>query len=253
MLRKRAIFTRFRFRLLIFRHTVPAPVPTLIPYKIWRKILKEVFVIIFLLKLDGNRLIFTWNVLLLWFLLIIIYQAWFRFQLLIFPHTVPVPALIPYKILRKILKKVFVIIFLLKLDGNRLILTWNVLLLIPFNTNMSNPYLGPFLYLETEPEPEPKPRERSRFRFWSRQNDTIRLRRYLFRSRLRLRNIFFCQGTVNWNTGAGQLWTSLARLSCSKKEKNMFRWCDKLQIYRYLLESLSAIPNISQHYPFPIY
>ncbi len=55
---------------------------------------------------------------------------------------------------KKILKVKFLSVkflsvkFLLKLDGNRLILIWNCVIcsptLIPFKTNVSNPYLRPF-------------------------------------------------------------------------------------------------------------
>jgi hypothetical protein len=41
--------------------------------------------------------------------------------------------------------------------------------LIPFKTNLSNPYLKPFLYTELEPEPM----ARSRFRFWLWKSDPV--------------------------------------------------------------------------------
>jgi hypothetical protein len=75
-------------------------------------------------------------------------------------------------------------IFLLKLDGNRLILTWCSFIcsptLIPFKTNVSNPYLRPFYPWNRNLDKDHDSGSDSGKMIW--------LRRFRFRVRLRLRN-----------------------------------------------------------------
>ncbi len=109
--------------------------------------------------------------------------------------TVPVPVLTSYfpsygsGSLHYLLKKILSIIFLLKLDGNELILTWNSLIcspfLIPFKTiqTIIKAIFGPFLYLEPD-------RNRHRNLEKDHASGSDRGKIIPFRFRLRLRNTF---------------------------------------------------------------